>query len=104
MLHYLCKFAEETVSTYKQVCAVVQKKLLEYFPSAGKGTDGQSVDKRLKRTADFLLGQSLIEQGRVLSKQQNSTCLGQVTVTGMEWGILLFVIIYLTYTCEHRCC
>ena len=85
MLHYLCKFAEETVSTYKQVCAVVQKKLLEYFPSAGKGTDGQSVDKRLKRTADFLLGQSLIEQGRVLSKQQNSTCLGQVTVTG-EWN------------------
>ena len=85
MLNYLCKFAEETVSTYKQVCAVVQKKLLEYFPSAGKGTDGQSVDKRLKRTADFLLGQSLIEQGRVLSKQQNSTCLGQVTVTG-EWN------------------
>ena len=70
------------MSTYKQVCTVVQKKLLEYFPSAGKGTDGQSVDKRLKRTADFLLGQSLIEQGRVLSKQQNSTCLGQVALIG----------------------
>ena len=89
------------MSTYKQVCTVVQKKLLEYFPSAGKGTDGQSVDKRLKRTADFLLGQSLIEQGRVLSKQQNSTCLGQVTNWGMELGngmgniIIIYLLSYL---------
>ena len=52
-------FAEETVLAYKQVCSTIHKKLCEYIPSAGKGTDGQSVERRLKKTSDFLLGQSL---------------------------------------------
>ena len=45
---------------------------------AGKGTDGQSIERRLKKTPDFLLGQSLSEQGRTLSKAASSSCLGQV--------------------------
>jgi len=69
---------EETVLAYKQVCSTIHKKLCEYIPSAGKGTDGQSVERRLKKTSDFLLGQSLSDQGRVLSKQHSSSCLGQV--------------------------
>ena len=63
---------------YKQVCSTLHKKLCEYLPSAGKGTDGQSIERRLKKTPDFLLGQSLSDQGRVLSKQSSSSCLGQV--------------------------
>ena len=71
-------FTEETVAVYKNVCSVVHKRLCEYFPSAGKGTDGMSVERRLKKTSDVLLGQSLIEQGRLLNKQKSHTCLGQV--------------------------
>ena len=63
---------------YKQVCSTLHKKLCEYLPSAGKGSDGQSIERRLKKTPDFLLGQSLSDQGRVLSKQSSSSCLGQV--------------------------
>ena len=37
-----------------------------------------SVERRLKKTSDVLLGQSLIEQGRLLNKQKSQTCLGQV--------------------------
>ena len=69
---------EETVLVYKQVCSTVHKKLCEYLPSAGKGTDGQSIERRLKKTPDFLLGQSLSDQGRTLSKASSSSCLGQV--------------------------
>lgn len=70
---------EETVLVYKQVCSTLHKKLCEFLPSAGKGTDGQSIERRLKKTPDFLLGQSLSDQGRVLSKQsQSASCLGQV--------------------------
>ena len=47
---------------YKQVCSTLHKKLCEYLPSAGKGTDGQSIERRLKKTPDFLLGQSLSDQ------------------------------------------
>ena len=78
LLTVLLYLLEENVVAYKQVCSIVHKKLCEYFPSAGKGTDGQSVERRLKKTPDVLLGQSLIEQGRVLNKQQAQTCLGQV--------------------------
>ena len=71
--------SEETVLVYKQVCSTLHKKLCEFLPSAGKGTDGQSIERRLKKTPDFLLGQSLSDQGRVLSKQsQSASCLGQV--------------------------
>ena len=70
---------EETLHAYKQVCSTIHKKLCEYIPSAGKGTDGQSVERRLKKTGDFLLGQCLSEQGRALTKQQSSSCLGQVS-------------------------
>lgn len=69
---------EDTITAYKHVCTTVHKKLCEYIPSAGKGTDGQSVERRLKKTSDFLLGQSLSDQGRILSKQLGSSCLGQV--------------------------
>jgi len=69
---------EETVMVYKQVCSTVHKKLCEYLPSAGKGTDGQSIERRLKKTPDFLLGQSLSEQGRTLAKSSSTSCLGQV--------------------------
>lgn len=69
---------EETVLIYKQVCSFVHKRLCEYLPSAGKGTDGLSVERRLKKTSDVLLGQSLIEQGRLLNKQKPQTCLGQI--------------------------
>ena len=71
---------EETMLAYKQVCTTVHKKLCDYIPNAGKGTDGQPVERRLKKTADFMLGQSLSDQGRVLTKQQSSSCLGQVSV------------------------
>ena len=63
---------------YKQVCSTLHKKLCEYLSSAGKGSDGQSIERRLRKTPDFLLGQSLSEQGRVLSKQSATSCLGQV--------------------------
>jgi len=69
---------EETVLAYKHVCSTIHKKLCEYVSSAGKGTDGQSVERRLKKTSDFLLGQSLSDQGRALTKQHSSSCLGQV--------------------------
>ena len=64
---------------YKHVCSTIHKKLCEYVSSAGKGTDGQSVERRLKKTSDFLLGQSLSDQGRALTKQHSSSCLGQVS-------------------------
>ena len=76
---------EETMHAYKQVCTTIHKKLCEYIPSAGKGTDGQSVERRLKKTGDFLLGQSLSDQGRVLTKQQSTSCLGQVCVFCILW-------------------
>ena len=60
------------------MCSLVHKRLCEYFPTAGKGTDGLSVERRLKKTSDVLLGQSLIEQGRLLNKQKSQSCLGQV--------------------------
>ena len=70
---YCC--AEETVLVYKQVCTTVHKRLSDYLQvvllywllyklysvpqGAGKGTDGQSIERRLKKTPDFSLGQSL---------------------------------------------
>eukprot|EP00092_Neocalanus_flemingeri_P030479 GFUD01033086.1.p1 GENE.GFUD01033086.1~~GFUD01033086.1.p1 ORF type:complete len:647 (-),score=306.09 GFUD01033086.1:446-2386(-) len=69
---------EETILTYRQVCQTVHKKFSECLQGAGKGTDGQSIERRLKKTLDFSLGQSLSEQGRLLTKQSSSSCLGQV--------------------------
>jgi len=69
---------EETILIYRQVCQTVHKKFSECLQGAGKGTDGQSIERRLKKTLDFSLGQSLSEQGRLLSKQSSSSCLGQV--------------------------
>jgi len=68
---------EETVLVYKQVCTTVHKRLSDYLQGAGKGTDGQSIERRLKKTPDFSLGQSLSEQGRHLTKQASQSCLGQ---------------------------
>lgn len=71
---------EETISTYKQVCQTVHKKLGEGLPGFGKGTDGPSIERRLKKTADFNTGQQLVDAGRLLIKQNGASCLGQVLV------------------------
>ena len=52
----------------------------ECLQGGGKGTDGQSIERRIKKTLDFSLGQSLSEQGRLLVKQTSSSCLGQVSM------------------------
>jgi len=69
---------EETILTYRQVCQTLHKKISEGLQGGGKGTDGQSIERRLKKTLDFSLGQSLSEQGRLLGKQSTSSCFGQV--------------------------
>lgn len=69
---------EETIQTYRQVCTTIHKKISEGLQGGGKGTDGQSIERRLKKTQEFMLGQSLSEQGRLLVKQSSSSCLGQV--------------------------
>ena len=50
------------------------------YQGFGKGTDGPSVDRRLKKTGDFILGQTLAEIGRGLLKQSSSSCLAQVFI------------------------
>ena len=50
------------------------------YQGFGKGTDGPSVDRRLKKTGDFILGQTLSEIGRGLLKQSSSSCLAQVLI------------------------
>jgi len=83
---------EETIVCYKQVCQNVHKKLTEGLQGCGKGTDGGAVERRLKKSNDFTLGQCLTEQGRLLTKLSPSSCLGQVllatgdlcTSTGMN--------------------
>lgn len=71
---------EEIISSYKQVCQTIHKKFSEGLQGYGKGTDGQSIERRLKKSSDFSLGQTLTEQGRLLTKQHSSSCLGQVLV------------------------
>lgn len=72
---------EETISIYKQVCQTIHKKLSEGLQGFGKGTDGPCIERRLKKTVDFTLGQTLIDAGRLLTKQNGSSCLGQVLVS-----------------------
>ena len=62
------------------MCQTLHKKISEGLQGGGKGTDGQSIERRLKKTLDFSLGQSLSEQGRLLGKQSSSSCLGQVSM------------------------
>jgi len=69
---------EETIHTYRQVCTTVHKKISESLLGGGKGTDGQSIERRIKKTQDFSLGQSLSEQGRLLAKHSTISCLGKV--------------------------
>jgi len=71
---------EETIGCYKQVCQNVHKKLTEGLQGCGKGTDGGAVERRLKKSNDFTLGQCLTEQGRLLNKLSPSSCLGQVLI------------------------
>jgi len=71
---------EEIISSYKHVCQTVHKKFSEGIQGYGKGTDGQSIERRLKKSTDFSLGQTLTEQGRLLTKGHSSSCLGQVLV------------------------
>ena len=78
--HFTAIFLEETIQTYRQVCTTIHKKISEGLQGGGKGTDGQSIERRLKKTQEFMLGQSLSEQGRLLVKQSSSSCLGQVCI------------------------
>jgi len=71
---------EETIAVYKQVCTILQKKFSDGLQAFGKGTDGPAIDRRLKKTADFILGQSISEVGRTLAKQNSASCLAQVLV------------------------
>eukprot|EP00088_Acartia_fossae_P016842 TRINITY_DN1948_c0_g1_i17.p1 TRINITY_DN1948_c0_g1~~TRINITY_DN1948_c0_g1_i17.p1 ORF type:complete len:878 (+),score=255.73 TRINITY_DN1948_c0_g1_i17:200-2833(+) len=69
---------EETIGIYKQACSALQKKLSEDLQGYGKGTDGSSIDRRLKKTGDFVLGNIFSEVGRNLHKQNPNSCLGNV--------------------------
>lgn len=71
---------EENIGCYKQVCQAVHKKLTEGLQGYGKGTDGGAIERRLKKSHDFTLGQCLTEQGRLLTKLAPTSCLGQVLV------------------------
>ena len=72
--------AEEHIQVYRQVLMTVHKKISDCLQGGGKGTDGQSIERRLKKTLDFSLGQSLSEQGRLLGKQSSTSCLGKVSM------------------------
>ena len=63
-----------------QACSSLQKKLSEDLHGYGKGTDGSSVDRRLKKTGDFVLGNIFSEVGRNLHKQNPASCLGNVLI------------------------
>lgn len=69
---------EETILTYRQVVSTVHKKIADSLLGGGKGVDGQSIERRIKKTLDFSLGQSLSEQGRLLAKHSPTSCLGKV--------------------------
>jgi len=69
---------EETIGVYKQVLGALQKKLSEDLQGYGKGTDGSAVERRLKKTGDFVLGNIFSEVGRNLHKQNPASCLGNV--------------------------
>ena len=62
--------AEDHIQVYRQVLMTVHKKISDCLQGGGKGTDGQSIERRLKKTLDFSLGQSLSEQGRLLGQGQ----------------------------------
>jgi len=71
---------EETIASYKHVCQTIHKKFSEGLQGYGKGTDGGAIERRLKKSTDFTLGQCLTEQGRLLTKLSPTSCLGQVLV------------------------
>lgn len=68
---------EETIGVYKQVCTVLQKKLTEGLQGFGKGN---AVERRLKKTGDFLMGQTLEEVGRSLLKHREVSTFAQLLV------------------------
>ena len=85
--------AEDHIQVYRQVLMTVHKKISDCLQGGGKGTDGQSIERRLKKTLEFSLGQSLSEQGRLLGKQSSTSCLGKV-------GVDIVFQAYLTKLCR----
>lgn len=62
---------ENKVTSLKQVCQSVTKKLAE-GTSTNKGNDGAAVEKRIRKTAEFALGQTFQENGRSYLKHEHN--------------------------------
>ncbi|CAB4057137.1 ARHGAP17 [Lepeophtheirus salmonis] len=64
---------EEKVLGLKQVCQSVTKKLSE---GNNKGTDGAAIEKRIRKTTDFIVGQTIQENGRLFTRKDETSFLG----------------------------
>jgi len=82
---------ENKVACLKQVCHSVEKKLSEGVTSSSsslKGNDGAAVEKRIRKTAEFGLGQTFQENGRAYASHERPgvNAMSQFLIQG---GLLL---------------
>lgn len=81
---------ETRITSLKQLCQSVTKKLSEFTASSSKlGNDGAAVEKRIRKTPEFALGQTFQENGRAYAKHGVNEEPGGLSSFLMDSGHLL---------------